>query len=181
MEPTGPREARPDDRLSEIRGSYHAAPSRIALRFMRATAPSPIDLDVLVHKRDHAVEHVAGLRQIRRVAGVPLRLDVFERDLAAGLAVVGDEALGLVLREARFRVLVVVQHVAASLEPDRGRREHLLAALERQHRIALRHVGLALPIGVLARDDRFRPLGWIGAGLRALGMPVTAERIDHRP
>jgi hypothetical protein len=112
---------------------------------------------------------------------VALGVDIFQRDLASRLAVVGNEALRLVAREIRVDILVVVQHVAAALEPDRGRCQHLLAALEREHRVALGHVGLAAPIVVLPRDDGFRPFRRIGAGERALGEPVAAERIDHWP
>ena len=91
--------------------------------------------------------------------GVAFHRDVLQRDVAAGLAVIGDEALRLVAGERRVRVPIVVQHVALALEPDRGRQQHFLAALERKHRIAFRHVGLRDPIGVLARDDAFRPGG----------------------
>src|SRR5215510_2110139 len=63
---------------------------------------------------DHALEHVAGLGEIRRVSCVSLSVDIFQGDLAAGLPVIRDEALGLVPREAGIRVLVVVQHVAAA-------------------------------------------------------------------
>src|SRR6187397_1942413 len=51
-------------------------------------------LHVFLHERDHPVEHVAGVRQIRR-AGPAIHVDVLERDRAAGLAVVGAEALRL--------------------------------------------------------------------------------------
>src|SRR5271166_2749340 len=115
------------------------------------------------------------------MAGMPLGVDIFQRNLAARLAVVRDEALWLVAREARFHVLVVVQQVAATLEPDRRRGCDLLAALERQHRVALRHVGLAAPVGVMTWDDGFRPFRRIGAGERALRKAVAAERIDDRP
>src|SRR5215813_7845666 len=96
------------------------------------------------------------------MAGMALHLDVLERDLAARLAIELDEALRLIARKARFHVLVVVQHIALALIPDRRRQLHLLAALEREQRTALGHARLAAPIGVLARDDRFRPLGRIG-------------------
>src|SRR5438093_10388063 len=100
---------------------------------------------------------------------------------ATGLAITSNEALRLVAREVRLHILVVVHRVAVTLEPDRGRGLHLFAALERQHRVALAHVGFALPIGVLARDHGLRPFGRIGARQRTLGMAVAAERIDDRP
>ena len=74
-----------------------------------------------------------------------------------------------------------MQNVAAGLEPDRGRREHLLAALQDEHRVAFGHVGFAAPIVVLARNNRFRPLRRIGARERALGVAVAAIGVDHRP
>src|SRR4029077_17913034 len=107
----------------------------------------------------HALEHVAGLRQVRRMAGVALHLDIMKRDVAAGLFVIGDEALRLVAGKARIGVLVIVHDVAAALEPDRRRQLHFLAALERQHGIALFHVGFALPIGIVARNDGLAPFG----------------------
>src|SRR5262249_11466309 len=107
---------------------------------------SALGVDVPAHERHHALEHVAGLREIRRMAGVAVHVDIVERNLAAGLAIIGDEALRLVAVEGRLDVLVVVHEVAAALEPDRRRGEHGLAALEREHRAALGHVGLALPI-----------------------------------
>jgi hypothetical protein len=48
------------------------------------------------HELHHPGEHVAGLRQVGRAAGVAVGVDVFQRDLAAGLAVGGAEALRLV-------------------------------------------------------------------------------------
>jgi hypothetical protein len=61
---------------------------------------------------------------------VSLGVDIFQGDLAARLPVIRDEALGLVPREVGIRVLVVVQHVAAALEPDRRRSFDFLATLE---------------------------------------------------
>src|SRR5438093_7526868 len=57
---------------------------------------------------------------------------------ATGLAITSNEALRLVAREVRLHILVVVHRVAVTLEPGRGRGLHLFAALERQHRVALR-------------------------------------------
>src|SRR5260370_19885114 len=94
---------------------------------------------------------------MRRVPRVSLSLDIFQGDLAAGLPVIRDEALGLVPREGGIRVLVVVQHVAAALEPDRRRSFDLLATLECAHGVTLPPVSLAAPIRVLARDDGRRP------------------------
>src|SRR5262245_66687465 len=105
---------------------------------------------------------------------MPVGVDIFQRDLAAGLAVVGDEALRLVAVEASVRILVVVQQVAAALEPDRRWREHLLAALEDEHRVALLHVGFVAPIRILAWNDGFRPFWRICARLIALGLPLAA-------
>src|SRR5262249_24149670 len=97
-------------------------------------------LKVAIDEGDHALEHVAGLGEIRRVPRVSLSVDIFQGDLAAGLPIIRDEALGLVAREGGIRVLVVVQHVAAALEPDRRRSFDLLATLECEHRVTLRHV-----------------------------------------
>src|SRR5262249_30612204 len=124
-------------------------------------------------------EHVAGLGEVGRAAGVAFGVDVDEIDFPAGLAISGAEALRLVALEARLRVLVVVDEVAAALVPDRWRGQHLLAALEDHGRIALLHVGLGDPVGVVTRDDRLRPL--LPAGEPALGMAVAAQWIDHRP
>src|SRR5262245_28596510 len=82
---------------------------------------------------DHALEYVAGFGEIWRVPCVSLGVDIFQGDLAAGLSVIRDEALGLVSREAGIRVLVVVQHVAAALEPDRRRSFDSLPTLECEH------------------------------------------------
>jgi hypothetical protein len=49
---------------------------------------------MLMNERHHALEHVAGLRQVRRVTGVLAALEIFERDLATGFAVGRDETLG---------------------------------------------------------------------------------------
>ena len=72
--------------------------------------------------------------------------EIFERDIAAGPAIGGDEALRLVAGEIGLQVLVVVHGVAVRLEPDRRRQLHLFAALEDQERAAFRHGGFALPI-----------------------------------
>jgi hypothetical protein len=48
---------------------------------------------------DHALEHVAGLGEIRRVPRVSLGVDIFQNDLAADLPVIRDEALRLVPRD----------------------------------------------------------------------------------
>src|SRR5262249_27116404 len=69
----------------------------------------------------------------------------------------------------------------ARLEPDRRRERNLLAALQDEHRAALGHVGLALPIVDLARDGGLRPLGRIARHHQPLGVAVTAEWIDHPP
>ena len=58
--------------------------------------------DVVAHEPHHPLERIAGLRQVRRVADVPLRRGVFERYLAAGLVVGGNEALRLVAVKARL-------------------------------------------------------------------------------
>src|SRR5262249_58255368 len=121
------------------------------------TPPPHTNLNVAMDEDDHALEHVAGLGQIRRVPRMSLSIDIFQGDLAAGLPVIHDEALGLVPREAGILVLVVVQHVAAALEPDRRRSFDLLATFECEHAATLRHISLAAPIGVLARDDGLRP------------------------
>src|SRR5580692_5364470 len=84
----------------------------------RAAISSCSNRSVLADERHHAFEHVAALRQVRRMAGVALHLDIVQRDVAAGLFVIGDEALRLVAGKARIRVLVVVHDVAAGLEPS---------------------------------------------------------------
>ena len=48
---------------------------------------------------------------ITALGGVSFGVDVFQRDLATSLAVIGDEPLRLVAREASLLVLVVVQDV----------------------------------------------------------------------
>src|SRR5712672_873950 len=93
-----------------------------------------LDLHMAVHEAHHLLEHVAGLRKVGGVAGMPVALEIFERNLATGLAVGGDEALRLVAREIRLHVLVVMHHVAATLEPNRGRGRNLFAALKRTQR-----------------------------------------------
>src|SRR6266511_4596450 len=138
------RSKRSPDERSDIRGQ----PLRMSPAFRCAHAGYVLTgLDVPPHERHHALEHVAGLRQVRRVTGVPLGVDIFQRDLAAGLLVVRDETLRLVAEEIRLHVLVVVHAVAALIESARWRGEHGLAAFEREHRIALRHVGLGAPVG----------------------------------
>src|SRR5215831_15791756 len=87
----------------------------------RVSNPPLHYLNAAMDEDDHALEHVAGFGEIRRVPGASLGVDIFQGDLAAGLPVIRDEALGLVPREAGISVLVVVQHVAAALEPDRRR------------------------------------------------------------
>jgi len=57
-------------------------------------------LNVAMDEDGHALEHVAGLGEIRRVPRVSLGVDIFQGDLAAGLPVIRDKALGLVPREA---------------------------------------------------------------------------------
>ena len=76
-------------------------------------------------------------------------VEIGDLDVAAGLAVVADKPLGLVAGEPAIRVVVVVHLVGPALDPDRRRHDHLLAALQDQHRIALDHVGLGLPVGVV--------------------------------
>src|SRR5580700_6518275 len=87
----------------------------------RAAFSSRLDRRVLADERHYALKHVAGLRQVRRMAGVTLHLDIVQRDVAAGFFVIGDEALRLVAGKARIGVLVIVHDVAAGLEPDRRR------------------------------------------------------------
>src|SRR4029434_11061649 len=113
--------------------------------WVKACSPgrSCFSTNVAMDEDDHALEHVAGLGEIRRVPRASLGVDIFQNDLAAGLPVIRDEALRLVPREAGIRVLVVVQHVAADLEPDRRRSFDFLAALECEHGVTLRHVSLA--------------------------------------
>src|SRR6202035_1312648 len=95
----------------------------------RAVTSSRSNRGVLADERHDALEHVAGLGQVRRMAGGALHLDIVQRDVAAGFFVIGDEALRLVAGKARIGVLVVVHDVAAALEPDRRRQLQLLATL----------------------------------------------------
>src|SRR6267154_5898846 len=78
-----------------------------------------------------------------------LVIEIGDLDVAAGLAVVADEPLGLVARKAAIGIMVIVHLVGPALDPDRRRHDDLLAAFEDQHRIALDHVGFGLPIGVV--------------------------------
>src|SRR5580704_7148696 len=50
----------------------------------RAVTSSRSNRGVLADERHHALEHVAALRQVRRMAGVALHLDIVQRDVAAG-------------------------------------------------------------------------------------------------
>src|SRR4029450_7498497 len=52
---------------------------------------------------DHALQHIANLGEIRRVPCVSLGVNIFQGDLAAGLPVIRDEALGLVPRTAEIQ------------------------------------------------------------------------------
>src|SRR5262249_6410498 len=74
----------------------------------RVSNPPYTNLNVAMDEDDHALEHVAGLGEIRRVPHVSPGVDICQGDLATGLPVIRDEALGLVPREAGIRVLVVV-------------------------------------------------------------------------
>src|SRR6185436_4942490 len=141
----------------------------------------PLSLHMLADEGHHALEHVAGLRQVRRAAGMLAALKIFERDLAAGFAVRRDETLRLVAGEVGLQVLVIVHRIAARLEPDRSGELYLFAALEHEHRAALRHIGLALPVVFLARASGLRPLRWVARRNQPLGVAVAAEWIDHRP
>src|SRR5580692_557271 len=51
----------------------------------RAVTSSRSNRCVLADERHHALEHVAALRQVRRMAGVALHLDIVQRDVTAGL------------------------------------------------------------------------------------------------
>src|SRR6266568_9685536 len=89
--PLGPR-FRGDVRPQKSR--FHLIETRSGLALSR-----PLHLHVPVDEAHHALEHVAGLRKVRRVAWMPVGFDIVERDLAAGLAIGGDETLGLVAGE----------------------------------------------------------------------------------
>src|SRR5580704_1702560 len=78
-----------------------------------------------------------------------LVVEIGDLDVAAGLPIVADEALGLVAREAAVGIVIVMHLVGPALHPDRRRHDHLLAALEDQHRVALGHLGLGVPVGVV--------------------------------
>src|SRR5215831_18192834 len=55
-------------------------------------SPPHTNLNVAMDEDDHALEHAAGLGQIRRVPRMSLSIDIFQGDLAAGLPVIHDEA-----------------------------------------------------------------------------------------
>src|SRR5690349_13288190 len=86
------------DKLSRPLPVGEGAPTETRTRGY--TAALALQLDLPVHERHHALEHVASLRQIGRMAGMAVRLDIFERDLAASLAIILDKALRLVAGEA---------------------------------------------------------------------------------
>src|SRR5262245_17410741 len=66
-------------------------------RLLKRLSKPPLHyLNVAMDEDGHALEHIAGLRQIRRVPRVSLRVDIFQGDLATGFPVIRDEALGLV-------------------------------------------------------------------------------------
>src|SRR5215471_9169081 len=90
-----------------------------------------------------------GDRVERGARGAFLVVDIHDLDIAPGLAVVRDEPLGLVSGEVGIVVVVVVHDVWPALHPERGRGWYLFAALEQQHRVALRHRGFGLPVGVV--------------------------------
>ena len=51
----------------------------------RVSNPPYTNLNVAMNEDDHALEHVAGLGEIRRVPRVSLGVDIFHGDLATGL------------------------------------------------------------------------------------------------
>ena len=138
---------------------------RLLLRYLR--------FHVLVHEAHHALKHVAGLCEVGRMAGMPVTLEVFKRDLAARLAV---SRLQLVAREIRLRVLVVV----ASVRRGPGTRPQAASQTFRRARApapgCLRSFGLALPIGVLL-GSRTSAIRADSACHRTLGMAITAEEL----
>jgi hypothetical protein len=71
----------------------------------RVSNPPLHYLNVAMDEDDHALEHVAGLGEIRRVPCGSLGVDIFQGDLAARLPVIRDKALGLVPRKGAIRVL----------------------------------------------------------------------------
>ena len=63
---------------------------------LHIVAACTLRLDVLADERHHVGEHAGALRQVRRMAGMALHRDIFERDIAAGLAIIGAETLRLI-------------------------------------------------------------------------------------
>ena len=105
---------------------------------------------------DHALEHVAGLGEIRRVPRVSLSVDIFQGDLAARLPVIRDEAVdGLILNLAA--------------EAD----QVLQTAAEAIHRPS--HNDIELPPGGIAaqRIERRAPISALGA--RYAVVPVDPD------
>src|SRR5215831_19610986 len=92
-------------------------------------------------------------RVVRRRALPGSVVDVEHLDRAAGLAVVRREALGLVERNGRLGVPIIVYLVGPTLDPQRRREWHLLAALQHEHRVAVGHVLVIFPEGALALGD----------------------------
>src|SRR5690348_2643391 len=77
-------------------------------------------------------------------------IDVEQFDVALCLAVIGRKALRLIARNRRVRVTVVVYDVRPALKPESGWKLHLLAAFQREYWIPLRHIGLGLPVQLVA-------------------------------
>src|SRR5437868_4183875 len=88
--------------------------------------------------------------RVERGAGRALLVvDIDDLDVAAGLAVIGDEPFGLVPGEVGIVVVVIVHDVGPALHPKRRRHRHLLAAFQHQYRITLGHGGFGLPVRVV--------------------------------
>src|SRR3979490_1162060 len=110
-----------------------------------------------------------------------LVVEIGDFGVAAGLAIVADEPLGLVAREPAIGIVVVVHLVGPALDPDRRRHDDLLAAFEDQHRVAFGHLGLSVPVGIvlfLHADGEGRR---VGLGRPTDRVAVARQRVDDRP
>src|SRR4029453_14823370 len=97
--------------------------------------------ELLVHELDDAGHSLrrGGRAGIAIHEALGLALVQLELDLAACLAIAGHEAV---------EVGTWMGDVLGALDVEGRRRLHRLAALEREHRIALRHGGLARPVEI---------------------------------
>src|SRR5262249_26061585 len=146
--------------------------SRRAARPQGAGARSS---EMLVDELDDPLDRAAARVRHRLLADVALSLafEQLEIDLPAGLAVLADEA---VEGGAGMRLVV------GALKINRRRHLDALTALERDDGAALGHRLFRLPVLIVAGQHAIDDLGVrLAAGLEAFRVPISAERIDHRP